>query len=92
MVVHPDVIITRTQYPDSRLAGDSVARGFIIVLSDTPVPWTKPEFILYQPDSPQKLSYREGRTLVLLADGTVRSFRHELTSDEVKTLCTPPAP
>lgn len=73
-----------------RSVRDGLTGTILLVEAKRDVPWTKPEDIPYAPDKPlPKLGgFFEGIFHVLLADGAVRSFSHDIPAETLRALIT----
>jgi hypothetical protein len=70
--------------------GDGTTYTLLVVEAAEPVPWTKPEDLVYDPDKPlPKLSRLiPGAVPALFADGSVRSLAYTISEKTLRALIT----
>jgi hypothetical protein len=85
-----------TMFPPGRGLGmmeitDGTSNTIMVVEAAEPVPWTKPDELVYDPQNPlPKLGgHFRGGTLVLLADGEVRTIGPEVSERTLRAAITP---
>jgi hypothetical protein len=68
---------------------DGPSSTLLVVVADSPVVWTRPADLIFDPSKPPtRPGVKDSGVICLFGDGSVRSYANDFTDDELRAIIT----